>query len=256
LSTLSPWSYNSATAIGVSTIAWISFMQLASSGVGGYLAGRLRVKWTAVHTDEVFFRDTAHGLLSWAVASLFTVGLLSGTVQGILGGAVQAGAAAVPAAAGAVTAAATRGGAADNTGDMNAANGPVDYFSDLLLRTDQPPVDANPAAVRGEVTKILLTALHNGSLPAEDRDYLARVMARRTGVSEADAQQRVDAIYARVVAARDQAQAVAKGAADKARKAAAYSALWMFVALLLGAFVASLAATFGGRLRDRVEMVS
>lgn len=60
----------SMTVVGVSTIAWLTFAQIAASGLGGYLAGRLRVKWTAVNIDEVFFRDTAHGLITWAVATL------------------------------------------------------------------------------------------------------------------------------------------------------------------------------------------
>lgn len=83
LSSVSPWSFN-ATAIGVSTIAWLAFMQLAASGIGGYMAGRLRVKWSAIHTDEVHFRDTAHGLLAWAVATLITVAVLAGGTRAVL----------------------------------------------------------------------------------------------------------------------------------------------------------------------------
>jgi hypothetical protein len=123
LSSVSPWATEGVTAstFGLSTILWLTLTQLAASAMGGYLAGRLRTKWSDVHTDEVYFRDTAHGFLAWAVASLATV------------------------------------------------------------------------------------------LEAE-------------------------------VAARE--------AADKARKASAYGALWLFVSLLIGAFFASLSATFGGRRRD------
>ena len=102
LSSVSPWSFN-ATAIGVGTIAWLAFMQLAASGIGGYMAGRLRSKWSSVHTDEVHFRDTAHGLLAWAVATLVTVALLAGGTRAELSGAIDAGtgvaAAVAPAAA-------------------------------------------------------------------------------------------------------------------------------------------------------------
>ncbi|MGK5022036.1 hypothetical protein [Janthinobacterium sp. LB2P10] len=90
LSSVSPWSFN-ATAIGVSSIAWLAFMQLAASGIGGYMAGRLRVKWSSIHTDEVHFRDTAHGLLAWAVASLITVAVLAGGTRAVLSGAIDAG---------------------------------------------------------------------------------------------------------------------------------------------------------------------
>ncbi|MFD2271336.1 hypothetical protein ACFS07_10010 [Undibacterium arcticum] len=78
LSAVSPWANNgaSATTIGMSTILWIAFTQIAASGLGGYLAGRLRVKWANVHGDEVYFRDTAHGFFAWAVASLATAAFL------------------------------------------------------------------------------------------------------------------------------------------------------------------------------------
>ena len=80
LASISPWSYNSAAAIGISTILWISFTQLAASAAGGYMAGRLRTKWASLHTDEVYFRDTAHGLLAWAMATLLTAMLVGGAV--------------------------------------------------------------------------------------------------------------------------------------------------------------------------------
>ena len=86
LSSVSPWAYSgvSATTFGVSTILWLTFTQLVASGMGGYLAGRLRTKWVAVHTDEVYFRDTAHGFLSWAVAALATAALLTSVIGSIV----------------------------------------------------------------------------------------------------------------------------------------------------------------------------
>ena len=70
--TTSPWSGEgiSATTFGVSTILWVIFMAFAASAIGGYIAGRLRTKWVGVHTNEVYFRDTAHGFLAWSVATL------------------------------------------------------------------------------------------------------------------------------------------------------------------------------------------
>jgi hypothetical protein len=250
LAAVSPWSYNSAAAIGVSTILWISFTQLAASAVGGYMAGRLRTKWAGVHTDEVYFRDTAHGLLAWAVATLLTAMLASGAVRAALSGAIDAGAgvAKVTAMAGAGAAA----GAAKDATDGGAALNPVDYFSDTLLRTDKAPADASGANARTEVVRIFANAIQAGSLSADDRAYLAKVVAARTGLAQADAEKRVDEVYTKVSTTVAQARAKAKEAADTARKATAGAALWMTVALLLGAFVASMAATFGGRLRDDV----
>ena len=109
LSSVSPWATEGidASTFGVSSILWITFMQLAASGMGGYLAGRLRTKWTGVQTDEVYFRDTAHGLLAWAVATFGTAALLTSVIGSIIGGGIQAGAAVV----GSATSAAVGGAA-------------------------------------------------------------------------------------------------------------------------------------------------
>ena len=248
LSSIAPYSYNAAP-LGATTIAWLAFMQLAASGIGGYIAGRLRVKWSSIHTDEVHFRDTAHGLLAWAVATLITVAVLAGGARAVLSGAIDSGAA----ASNAVSTAA--GGAMKNDG----ANGnPLDYFSDMLLRPgaggDQPQAPITDAQ-RAEVGRIMVSAMAAGALPAEDRAYLGTVVAKRAGVAPADGERRVDEIYSRASKAAADAKAKLTQAADEARKTGARAALWMFVALLLGAFVASLAATFGGRNRDHERVL-
>lgn len=287
LSSVSPWSGSgaSAQAIGVSTIVWLAFTQIAASAIGGFLAGRLRVKWAGVHTDEVYFRDTAHGFLAWAVASLATAALLTSAIGGVLsGGAKVAGAAGTAVATAGVTA-----GAAMQGNGMNGASDPTGYFIDSLFRPAAPsqsgaPADANANAggnmamgsasmggnamsgadngnammngqQRAEVTRIFAIALRNGSLSDTDRSYIAQIVAKRNGISQADAEKRVNDVYASYSKAINDAKQQAKEAADAARKAAAHSALWMFVALLCGAFVASLSATFGGRLRDRDMLI-
>src|SRR5450830_2072830 len=94
LSSVSPWGHygTKAGTFGVSTILWVTLTQLLACAMGGYLAGRLRTKWVAVHTDEVYFRDTAHGFLAWAVASLATAALLTSVIGSIVSGGIQAGA--------------------------------------------------------------------------------------------------------------------------------------------------------------------
>lgn len=263
LSSVSPWSFN-ATAIGVSTIAWLAFMQLAASGIGGYMAGRLRVKWSSIHTDEVHFRDTAHGLLAWAVATLVTVAILAGGTRAVLSGAIDAGSGA--AAAVAPVAAAGAGAAGAKAGEGGSSANPLDYFSDMLLRAAPAPADAAAVSAatdagvtvadqRVEIGKIFATGLSTGSLSADDRAYLGQIVAKRTGLTQAEAEARVDAVYGRAAKAAADAKAAAQQAAETARKAGAHTALWMFVALLLGAFVASLAATFGGRQRDHERVL-
>ncbi len=241
LSAVSPWSY-SANIMGKSTIIWLAFTQLAAAGIGGYIAGRLRVKWAGVHSDEVYFRDTAHGLLAWAVATLLTAVLMAGAIHAVLGGAVDiaVGAESVvatPVAKGAMT-------------DLSSS--PVGYFSDVLLRSDQAAPETDNGAMRAEVARIFVNDMRAGGLTPDDLKYLAKLVIKRTRMAPAAAERRVEDVYARMNNARADAEATAKNAADRAREAAAHSALWMFIALLLGAFFASLCATFGGRQRDSV----
>jgi hypothetical protein len=128
-----------------------------------------------------------------------------------------------------------------------------------MLRTDKPDAAGNSsgsADLRQETMRILANSIKNGSLAADDRAYLANRIAARTGLDQAAAEKRVDDVYARGAAAAAKAKATAKEAADTARKAAAGAALWLTVALLVGAFVASWCATLGGKLRDGLAGVS
>lgn len=246
-SAVSPWADSgiSAKGLGISTIVWLAATQIVASGLGGYIAGRLRVKWTNMHGDEVYFRDTAHGFLAWAVATLVTATLVVGSVSSIVGGGVQAGASVAGGAASAVTQAA--GSAANKTGGDD-----VGYFIDSLFRDDRPAAVSDDAA-HAVVSRIFVRTLSNdGVLAPADRSYLAQLIAQRTNLSQADAERRVDQVYGQAHKALEDAKLAARQAADTASKVAAWTALWMFVALLCGAFFASLAATFGGRRRDAV----
>jgi len=264
-SAISPWSNSgiSVTAFGLSSILWLTFTQIAASGIGGYLSGRLRIKWATVHTDEVYFRDTAHGFLAWAIASLATAALLGSVVSNVVSSGVSASARLVSTAVG--TAGATGAAAAANhtfpmmssgsTGTGNANEGVLGYMVDSLFRSDQPSAGTTgnaDSAARLEVGRIFTNGIRSNNLPPEDRQYVARVVAKRTGLPPSDAEKRVSDVFNKAHTAIANAEQSAKQTADSARKAAAYSALWIFVALLSGAFVASLAATFGGIQRDRV----
>jgi hypothetical protein len=239
LSAVSPWSYHDS-AITASTIGWLIFMEIFASGLGGYLAGRLRVKWAGVHKDEVHFRDTAHGLLAWAFATLVMVGLVAGGIQAILGDA-----AGVAAGAGETAGIANPGNGNEGTRNHSASTlgNTSSYFSDMFLRTNQASPETDSLALRSEINRIFVVDLAAGKMPQQDVTYLGQIVAKRSGMNQTDAEQRVTSIY--TTALTD-----AKDAIDKSRKAAAHSALWMFIALLSGAFVASLMAAVGGRQRD------
>lgn len=271
-SSISPWANDgvSAKTLGISGILWITLTSLAASGLGGYLAGRLRTRWaTSTDRDEVYFRDTAHGFLAWAVATLFTAGLLTSTVAAIIGGGIKAGASvAQGVAASAAVAGATADPSADRFGLQGESTG---YFIDTLFRR---PVNAAPAtdpnattdtaasptlplppprgehAATAEVARIFINALRNNSLPESDAQYLGQIVASRTDLSQPEAEKRVKETYNQWQSKLREAEAAAKQTADEARKATAYISLWLFISLLIGAFTASWLATFGGRQRD------
>lgn len=267
LSSVSPWAHDgiNAATFGVSTILWISLTQLLASGAGGYLAGRLRTKWIAVHTDEIYFRDTAHGFLAWAIATLATAALLTSVIGSIVNGGMQAGAAVAGGVANTATAAVTGGGAAigPEITKSDGDSGSMGYFLDSLFRKDikatvftgsEAMSSGNPqqtaAASLAEMARIFMNSIRIGKLPDEDARYVGQVVVQRTGLTQQEAEKRVTEVYASVQAKLRDTEIAAKEAADKGRKASAYVALWLFISLLLGAFVASWTATYGGRLRD------
>jgi hypothetical protein len=254
LAVVSPWAHDglSAEAVSISGIVWITVVQLLASVLGGYLAGRLRSRWITVHTKEVYFRDTAHGFLAWSVGTLLMATLLSSAVGTIVSTGVKASGAVAGSAAALAGSAATAGAA--TAGNDNSGPEGVAYSVDSLFRPSAPSgaaptastSQAMPAERIPEVTRILSRGLASGDLGTADTQYLGQLIASTTGLSQADAESRVTDTFAQLEQARDKAKQVA----DEARKASAWLALWLVVSLLIGAFVASLAATFGGRLRD------
>ena len=242
LSAVSPWSDSGISASSFKTGSGIYLVIVAvmSSAVGGYLASRLRTKWVGVHTHEVFFRDTAHGFLAWAFATLLSASALSSTTAYLANGSA--------AGSGVVASQASR--------SVN----PAEIYVDKLFRAGPPmqvaPVapssadssPANPTAPTGtnsrqsraEVLRLWTVSFRNNQdLSATDKAYVAHVVAARTGLSQADAEKRVNDVIAE-----------AKTAADDTRKGAAKLSFWLTAAMLFGAFAASLAAVEGGSLRD------
>jgi len=272
LTSVSPWENEGLEAgtVGIAAIGWLTFTQIVASGMGGYLAGRLRTKWVSTHTNEIYFRDTAHGFLAWAVAALVSAMLLTSTVSSIVGGSAKV----VGSVAGGA-AAATVGGAAGMANASSEGSGsPMAYFVNSMFRPGAPaatpdtsvtpdapaaapatPVPSAPQqeltpAQLNEVTGIFTNSITTGQLPQEDRQYVAQLIAQRTGISQQEAEQRVQTTYDKAQAKLKETKEKAQQAADTARKTTSYLMLWTFISLLAGAFVASLCATFGGRQRD------
>jgi hypothetical protein len=229
LAAVSPWSEEgvSATTFHVGAGLYLIAVAMLSGTVGGYLAGRLRMKWVGLHNDEVYFRDTAHGLATWALATVLGAALLGAATTHILSGA------------------ATGIGAAAS---KSAAVNPVDSYVDLLLRADPgqgtapAPVGASntQAPVRDELGRLFTPVLRKGGeLAAADRTYAARVVSARTGLPQAEAERRVSDVIVQ-----------AKKTADETRKATMKLTLWLAASMLAGAMAAMLGAVEGGFLRD------
>jgi len=239
LASVSPWRNAGASPVAFTISAGISLIviQWLSSGLGGYVTGRLRAKWVATHTDEVFFRDTAHGFLSWAVASVIGAILLGSAVTSAIG-------------TGATAAATVASGAAQGAGSAAAQMLPSQQYSlDTLFRGTKPEAAASNADAWAETARLLANGLLAGEMPAADKAYLAQMVATRTGLPPAEAQKRVDDAIAQAKATEN----AARQAADVARKSASIAAIFTALAMLIGAFVASAAAALGGNQRDEYE---
>lgn len=221
LSVVSPWGNSgvSATTFKITTGIYLIVIAMISSSMGGYIAGRLRSRWIGVHPDEVYFRDTAHGFLAWAFATVLGAILLASPATSLVSGATSGIAA----------------GATAATTQSSAGEG----YIDALLRPATPSANGNSTEARGELSRLLASSFRSGDVKPADRAYVNKVVAARTGLTEADADKRVTEVINE-----------AKSAADTARKAAMQLAFWLTASLLIGAFSASLAATEGGGLRD------
>ena len=168
LSAVSPWSGSgvSGSTFKIGTGIYLLVVAVMASAVGGYLAARLRSPWTGIHTNEVFFRDTAHGLISWAFATILSAAALGAATSNIVGGATQA-----------LGMGATQ---------VAAQVGPTDLAVDNLFRADPaaapaPGAMSDPAGA--EIGRLLTASFRDGGdfVPA-DRTYVARLVAARTGL--------------------------------------------------------------------------
>jgi hypothetical protein len=230
LTTISAWpnSGASVTTFTISTGIGLIVVQWLSSALGGFITRRLRTKWTGVHTHEVFFRDTAHGFLSWALTTIVGAALLAAAASSIVGGGVRA-------------ASTVAGGAA-----QAATSGVSDYLVDSLFRSDHVDASASNQDVAAQASRILANGIRNGDVPPADRTYLAQLVAAKAGIPQADAQKRVDD----TIASTKEAETKARQAADAARKATATFAIFTALSLMIGAFIACVAAAVGGNIRD------
>ena len=226
---INPWASSpDITTTRAATVAGVYLVMTAiiASAIGGYLAGRLRHLWTGVHSDEAFFRDTAHGVVTWATATLASAAFLGAVGTVIAGGAA--------------------GGAASH------AARDATVFTDRLLSYAPPAAATTTTTATGTVvprdyegdraaTARMIGRLGpaGGAWTADDRQQLAALVSARTGLPMPDAEKRVAAI-----------EAEARAAADTARRVAMQMSFWFAAAMMAGALAAGLAAWEGGAVRD------
>lgn len=204
---------------------WFVWVAVSSFSAGGYLAGRLRRRIGDATEDEVETRDGAHGLVVWAVATLFSTFLAFSGIGGLLGGAASA-----------------TGGAADAAASIVEDQG--DYFADRILRGTDGGI--SPEA-RDEVMTILARSVSQGELGAEDRSHLVQIAANETDTPPEEVEARVDAVLGELDAAREEAMQ----AAEQARIAGVIASFVVAATLLISAAAAYFAAGYGGQHRDQ-----
>lgn len=246
--TVSPWPGSGASLPAFTGIMafWLIVTQWGASALGGYITGRLRGRYHRVHNSEVFFRDTAHGFISWAVATLFTALFLTTLISNIVGGAAQ-GAGKAALFAGHEAARQNNGKPAAQGAATHPQFGNTGYYIENLYRSDKPNNAGISADNRTETNIIVGRAYFENNFNEEDKNYLKQLVIRQTGVNDAEASRRVDRLVNQI--AIDKAKA--KEATDKARKAASLLSFTIALSMALGAFIASVAAGMGGIHRDR-----
>lgn len=238
LASVSPWADQGvkATTFTVEAVIWLIVMQWVSAVFGGYIVGRLRTRWSATHVHEIFFRDTAHGFVVWALATVVVAIVFASSLGSGISGGVKAAAAGPQGA--------TLAYAVDKLFRPVATPTPTPVPTDAVATVD------SGADARMEASRIVLASAGSATLSAADRIYLVGLVQARTGISNSDAQQRVDEL----MSGEKQAAAKVKAEADKARKGTAELSIYTALAMLIGAFIASVSAALGGRLRDESEI--
>ena len=227
LSIVSPWSGagSSMATFAILATLFAVLVQVGAFAAGGYLVGRMRRPWKDAKPAEVEYRDGVHGALVWAVGALFGAVVLATTASGLARGTAD------------MATAAAR--------SSNASTDTTTYAIDGLFRSSKPAdasagSDQRSDAMRAEVGRILATGIGRGELSAVDRTYLSQLVANRTGLTQPEADARVNQVIM-----------TAKVTTDRARKAGVLAAFLAAASLLAGLVAAWSAALIGGTHRDQ-----
>jgi hypothetical protein len=243
LSVVSPYPFAGLSARATAVLAgtYTAIAMVAAFAAGGYLAGRLRTPWPAGNEVEQHFRDGAHGFGVWALGVVLGACLVAGGASTAIKAAVQSGT---------VVAAAGVAGAASNAN--RPTMDPTLYAADRLLAPNPTPTGPVTPAItsRAELSapmaRTFAIGLRDGQLSARDRTYLGQLVVQQTGLSQENAERRVDETFNELKATEAQLRA----AADTARKAALIAAFLAAATLAIGCAAACAGAAVGARHRD------
>lgn len=258
LTSARPYAGISGTTLSILIAVWFAAVHVGSFAAGGYVAGRLRNP-EVTGASERHFRDGAHGFLVWALGTLVGATLLATTAASVTSKTVDV--------AGRVTGAV---GSLAGQATPPATLELINYNVDRLMRrpssapttpTTTTPVTAAPPttvprdpAVVEEAARILAIAIINGTLDPKDRDYLAGVVATRSGVPPPEATARVDEAYKALQQKKAELENMARDAAETARKSAILLAFLTAAVSLAGLVAAAWGASEGGNDRDAERM--
>lgn len=251
LAAVSPWSYNnpSPTAMTVAGATWFAISALYAGAVGGYVVGRLRKPALDTTPDERSNRDGLNALIAWGFGLLLTTVLASSLLVSSVGKTADVAAQ----AAGPVLSESVKA-SANQAGDF------IGYYVDRALRATNAPASGTapagtPNDAKSEVAGIVTHSLAAGNFSDADRADLEKLVARQTGISDADAKTRVDQMIKQANDAYTKAVQTAKEVADQARKITASITTWFAIVSLLAAILAWYAGIIGGRHRDQNLLV-
>jgi hypothetical protein len=225
VSSTAPTWRDSSLALWLLSGLYLLLVAIVSYGLGGYIAGRARGPITGIAPDEVEVRDGGHGLIAWALATLLTGLLALGAAQGL------------------TRLAAPSSGASGTAASVGGEN-IVAYDLDKLFRSERRPAGTDMSYTRSEAARILLTAAGHTGMTSDDRSYLIRLVAARTGLAGPEAERRTDTVIA---SARENIA--------QSRRSATLLGFMAGAAALLGAAVAWFAACAGGRHSDGISAV-
>lgn len=234
-----------ASSFGIAGGLWMLASHLIALGIGAYAAARL--SGTADGTD-----GTLHGLAVWGTTVLFSALLLGSVVSGAVSTATTSiGSLLGGTANGIGQVAATAGGeAADRTSTAtlrDAAQSLAERAQAALTASGADPAQMSSDQRRAEIGQLAARRVTEGPLPQPEQARLAALVGAEAGISEPEAQARIQQVEQQTRQSLQQAEDRARQAADAAASAAASAAYWAFGALILGAIVAVLGARAGTR---------